>query len=170
VRLHAKAESEGADIGRPVAMQIIELDATNWNAVLDFYDALLASIGAPNMHGRSPDGLIDSMVWGGINAVEPPYTVRISGLSAAPEEVRNHVQLVSDALVDGRIYRKRHRGDDVEVSIVITSAIDGTVSNDQATRIRNAVATVQYEGPDPKVGALVDQLRRKLKLGPDQGR
>jgi len=44
------------------------------------------------------------------------------------------------------------------------------VSNDQATKIRNAVAAVQYEGPDPKVGALVDQLRRKLKLGPDQGR
>ena len=45
MRFHAKAESEGADIGRPVAMKIIELDATGWKTVTDFYDALLAAIG-----------------------------------------------------------------------------------------------------------------------------
>lgn len=151
-------------------MRIIELDAAKWKTVLDFYDAFLAAIGAPEWHGKSPDALIDSMVWGGINAVEPPYTVRISGLSAAPQEVRNHVQLVSDVLVDGRIYRKRHRGDDVKVSIVIAPASGGIVSDDQATKIRNAVAAVQYEGPDPNVRAMVDQLRRKLKLGPDRER
>jgi Barstar (barnase inhibitor) len=150
-------------------MRIIKLDATNWKTVIDFYDALLAAIGAPKWHGESPDALVDSMIWGGINAVEPPYTVRISGLSATPKEVHDHVELVMGMLVEGRIYRKRHNGDDVEVSIVIAPANDGTESNDQATKIRNAVAAVQYEGPDPKVGALVDQLRRKLKLGPDQG-
>jgi len=151
-------------------MRIIELDATKWKTVIDFYHALLASIGAPAWHGMSPDAMVDSMIWGGINAVEPPYTVRISDLSAAPQEVRDHVQLVSDVLVDGRIYRKQHKGDDVEVSIVIARPSDGIMPDDQAAKIRTAVAAVQYEGPDPNVRAAVEQLRRKLKLGPDRER
>jgi hypothetical protein len=151
-------------------VRIIELDATQWQTVLDFYYALLASIGAPEWHGISPDALVDSMIWGGINAVEPPYTVRISGLSTAPKEVRDHVQLVSDVLVDARIYRKRHKGDDVDVSVVIAPASDGIVSDDQADKIRDAVAAVQYEGPDPNVRAMVDQLRRNLKPGPSRER
>jgi len=144
-------------------MRTIELDATKWKTVLDFYDALLAGIGAPEWHGKSPDALIDSMIWGGINAVEPPYTVRISGLTAAPQEVRDHVQLVSDVLVNGRIYRKRHNGDDVDVSIVIAPINEGI---DQAAKIRNAVAAVQYEGPDPNIRAGIDKAMRKFKLGP----
>lgn len=151
-------------------MRVIKLDATKWETVIDFYNALLASIGAPKWHGVSPDALIDSMIWGGINAVEPPYTVQISGLSAAPQEVRDHVELVSNALVEGRIYRKRHKGDDVDVSIVIAPASDGIVSDDQAAKIRNAVAAVQYEGPDPEARAIIEKLRRQLKLGPDRKR
>lgn len=140
-------------------MRVIELDATKWKTVLDFYDDLLAAVGAPKGHGRSPAALIDSMIWGGMNAVEPPYTVRISGLSAAPQEVRSYVQLVSDALLEGRIYRKRHKGDDVDVSIVIAPTSNGIAADDQAAKIRSAVEAVQHEGPDPKIRAMVDQLR-----------
>ena len=106
-------------------MRIIDLDAIRWKTVLDFYNALLASIGAPAWHGESPDALVDSMIWGGINAVEPPYTVQISGLSTAPKEVRDHVELVKDVLARGRDYRKRHNGEDVEVSIEIAGPSDG---------------------------------------------
>ena len=148
-------------------MRIIELDGTKWKTVVDFYDALLSSIGAPKWHGKSPDALIDSMIWGGINAVEPPYTIRISGLSAAPQELRDHVLLVSSVLLDGRIYRKRHKGDDVDVSIVSVPPDDGI---DEAGKIRNTVAAVQYEGPDPNIGAAVDQLRRRFGLPPEQKR
>ena len=42
-------------------MRIIELDAAKWKTIIDFYDALLASLGAPEWHGKSPDALIDSM-------------------------------------------------------------------------------------------------------------
>jgi hypothetical protein len=148
-------------------VRTIELDATKWKTALDFYDALLTGIGAPEWHGKSPDALIDSMIWGGINAVEPPYTVRISGLSAAPQELCAYVQLVSDVLVDGRTYRKRHKGDDIDVSIVVAPTNDGI---DQAAKIRNAVAAVQYEGPDPNIGSIADKLRRKFKLGPSSVR
>ena len=146
-------------------MQIIELDATKWKTVLDFYHALLASIGAPDRHGQSPDALVDSMIWGGINAVEPPYSVQISGLSATPKDVQDHVELVSGMLVEGRIYRKRHNGDDVEVSIVNAPANDGGMSDDQVAKSRDAVEAVQYEGPDPKLRSIADNLRRQLKPG-----
>jgi hypothetical protein len=146
-------------------MRTIELDATKWKTVIDFYHALLASIGAPARHGQSPDALVDSMIWGGINAVEPPYTVRISGLSAAPKEVHDHVELVRGMLAEGRIYRKRHNGDDVEVSIVNAPANDGGMSDDQVAKIRDAVEAVQYEGPDPKLRSIANNLRRQFKPG-----
>lgn len=144
-------------------MRTIQLDAARWKTVIDFYNALLPAIGAPEGHGISPAALVDSMIWGGINAVEPPYVVRISGLSTAPKEVRDEVELVSDALVEARIYRKRHNGDDVEVSIVIAPAGDGIETDDQAAKIRKAMKAVQYEGPDPSLRSISDNLRRKLQ-------
>ena len=98
-------------------MRIIKLDATNWKTVIDFYDALLAAIGAPKWHGTSPDALIDSMIWGGINAVEPPYTIRIFGAEKLPRDVREHVELVKQALARARLEYQRRKGHDVEVSI-----------------------------------------------------
>jgi len=150
-------------------MRIIELDASKWKTSLDFYHALLAAIGAPKWHGISPDALIDSMIWGGINTVDPPYIVRISGLSTAPKEVRDHVELVKDVLLEGRIYRKRHNGDDVEVSIVSAPTSDA-VADDQAAEFRNTVAAVRYEGPDPDLHSIADNLRRKIKLGSSRDR
>ena len=61
-------------------MRTIRLNAENWKTVLDFYDALLAALGAPDWHGASIDAMIDSMIWGGINDVDPPYTVQIQNL------------------------------------------------------------------------------------------
>ena len=98
-------------------MRIIQLDATNWKTVADFYDALLAAIGAPEWHGDSPDALIDSMIWGGINAVEPPYTIHISGAEKLPKDVSEHVELVKKALAKARLEYQRRKGGDVEVSI-----------------------------------------------------
>lgn len=100
-------------------MRIIELDATKWKRVPDFYDALLAAIGAPKSHGRNANALIDSMIWGGINAVEPPYTIRISGTAILPKDLREHVELVKQDLASGRLDYQRREGGDVGVSIDI---------------------------------------------------
>jgi RNAse (barnase) inhibitor barstar len=67
-------------------VKLIELDASEWRTPLDFYDALLSSLGAPDWHGRNINALIDSMVGGDINAVEPPYRIEVTGLSKASEE------------------------------------------------------------------------------------
>ncbi len=61
-------------------MREIDLDATTWASILDFYCAIQDGIGAPEGTSGSIDGLIDSMVWGGMNAVDPPYVVRIHNL------------------------------------------------------------------------------------------
>lgn len=100
-------------------MRIIHLDATKWKTVLDFCRALRAAIGAPNYHGNSPDAFIDSMIWGGINAVEPPYTIRISGTAMLPKDVREYIELVKQALAEGRLDYQRREGRDVEVAIEI---------------------------------------------------
>lgn len=136
--------------------------------MLDFCHALLDAIGAPEVHGMSPDAFVDSMIWGGMNAVEAPYAVLVSGLATAPKEVRDEVELVKEALWEGRVYRKRHNGDDVEVSIEIARTAGGSEFDGQEARMRNAaeIARVEYEGPDPKVRAGIEKLRRKLKPGP----
>jgi hypothetical protein len=102
-------------------MRFIDLDATKWKTTLDFYNALLAAIGAPKGHGLSPDALIDSMVWGGMNSVEPPYTVRISGTASLPKEVRDDVEEASKFLEEGRKDYQRSRGGDVDVAIEVVS-------------------------------------------------
>ena len=65
-------------------MREINLDATDWVTGLDFYAALLPALGAPAWHGESAAAIADSMIAGEINAVEPPYTVRIHNLAGRP--------------------------------------------------------------------------------------
>jgi RNAse (barnase) inhibitor barstar len=98
-------------------MRSIELDATKWKTVDDFYDALLASIGAPKWHGKSPDALIDSMVWGGINSVDPPYTIKITGLSKLPKDILDHIETAKQAIAEGRADYRNARGGDVQVAV-----------------------------------------------------
>ena len=98
-------------------MKIIELDAEKWTTLHDFYNALLACIGAPKWHGMSIDALIDSMIWGGINAVEPPYTIRIRNVGQLPKDVLNAVELAKSALAEGRADFNRREGHDVEVQL-----------------------------------------------------
>lgn len=102
-------------------MRIIDLDATKWKTYDDFYDALLPSIEAPKAHGRNLNALVDSMIWGGVNAIEPPYTIRISGAATLPKDVRDHVEMAKRALAKGRMDFQRLRGGDVEVAIEINS-------------------------------------------------
>jgi RNAse (barnase) inhibitor barstar len=98
---------------------MINLDAAYWKSVDDFYDALLAAIKAPKEHGRNLNALVDSMIWGGINALEPPYTIRISGVSALPKQVHDEIDMAKQDLARGRKDFRSLRGDDVEVAIEI---------------------------------------------------
>lgn len=102
-------------------MKIIELDASQWKKVLDFYDALAPALAAANPHANgSIAALIDSMVWGGINKVEPPYRVRVVGTRTLSPDVRGEVERLQKAILEHRAdMRQWHNRDvDVEVEIV----------------------------------------------------
>ena len=70
-------------------MKRVDLDASKWANAIAFYDDLLGALEAPHWHGYNINALIDSVVWGDINAVEPPYTVRVHNLYAAAADARD---------------------------------------------------------------------------------
>jgi len=96
-------------------MRVIELDARNWRTELDFYNALLAALGAPEWHGRNLNALTDSMIYGGINAVEPPYSIRIRGTQKLAKNVRDQLETTKRVLGAARAEFRARRGHDVEV-------------------------------------------------------
>ncbi len=100
-------------------MRTIVLDASKWHTVMDFYRALLPAIGAPEWHGASIDALLDSMIWGGINTLEPPYAVKVVGTSALPKAVLAEVELARTALAKERQEFRERKGRDVEVEFEI---------------------------------------------------
>jgi hypothetical protein len=102
-------------------MRFLDLDASGWRSVDDFYEALLGAVGAPHWHGCSPDALTDSMIWGGINEVEPPYTVRISGTADLRADVLFYINDAIDCVKSGRDWRRNEGRGDIEVSIEIVS-------------------------------------------------
>jgi hypothetical protein len=99
------------------AMREFELDATNWTTVHDFYDALFSAIGAPEWHGRNINALIDSMIWGGINKVDPPYIIHIKGVGQLSKGVRDHIELAKNALQEAHADFRVRRGHDIEVQL-----------------------------------------------------
>jgi hypothetical protein len=59
--------------------------------------------GCYNAHINPPfDALIDSLVYGGINAIEPPYLIRVSGAQTLPREVKDELILAILALAESQ--------------------------------------------------------------------
>jgi RNAse (barnase) inhibitor barstar len=100
-------------------MRIIELDAGGWATPLDFLDALRHAIGVPEGHGLDVDALVDAMVRGGMNSVEPPCTIRIVGATNVNSKIKTEIETLAQALENTRLWRTNHRLGDVEVAIEI---------------------------------------------------
>jgi hypothetical protein len=97
---------------------LIELDASDWKTTSDFYDALLAVLGAPDWHGRSGVALVDTMLHDDVNKVVPPYRVEVRNSANLPSGVKAHIVDVIGLFHRVRA-RRRERGADVDVSIVL---------------------------------------------------
>jgi len=100
-------------------MKTIKLHASAWSGILDFYEELLEALDAAFWHGRNINALIDSMVWGGINGIDPPYTVQIGGLHEAPQEIQDEVRLTKQDIDEARREFYKIKGHDVNVHIEI---------------------------------------------------
>jgi hypothetical protein len=82
-------------------MRMIELDASNWASITDFYSALFDALGVSQNRGRNPNALLDMMVWSPETvALQPPYTLRIVRTGSLPEDVREHIASVQLILRD----------------------------------------------------------------------
>jgi len=93
----------------------IELDAAHWISIVDFFNALFIALGAPEAHGYNINALIDSIIYGGINKIDPPFTVRIFGTTKLPKDLRDEIKLYVDVLIEARDEARGPDGGDVDV-------------------------------------------------------
>ena len=98
---------------------IIEIDASGWRCVLDFYKAVLRQIGAPGWHGMSIDALIDSIVYGGINKLDPPYTLRFLNTGGLSNEIADELRNAKEAIDESRLHQRNNAGFDADVELEI---------------------------------------------------
>jgi RNAse (barnase) inhibitor barstar len=100
-------------------VQVIQLDASAWETPLDFILALKDSLGSPEAHGSSPDAFVDSMIWGGMNQVEPPYLIRIVQTGKVPDQVKNYIRLMASVVQEAREERCSKGKGDIDVTILV---------------------------------------------------
>ena len=98
-------------------MRIIELDAAGCKTPKQFAAALRDAIEALPGHGSSVESFVDSMIFGTMSNVAPPYTVRVTNLETA--EVEAFAHRLAEALGQARLENRTRRGEDVEVVLRI---------------------------------------------------
>lgn len=82
-------------------MKAITLDAAGWIATDDFFAALLPELGAPSWHGHNLNALYDSLS-GGINEVEPPFSVTVRNTGNLASEFGSLFSGVAEVFADAR--------------------------------------------------------------------
>ncbi|HEX7920640.1 MAG TPA: barstar family protein [Bradyrhizobium sp.] len=100
-------------------MLVIELDATRWQSFQDFNNALKAALGSREGHGNGVDAWIDSIIYGGMNEVEAPYVVWITGTERCDATLKEELETFSEAISEARAWKLKHHGTDVDVSFRI---------------------------------------------------
>lgn len=105
---HARTEADAS-------LREFTLDAAGWTKALDLYNALRGPLEMPDWHGTSTDALLDSMIWGGINGVKPPYRITVFNVAQASAVVRAGLEALAGAIVEHRAEFRRQNGTDIEV-------------------------------------------------------
>ena len=94
-------------------MKVVEIDASGCRDRKAFGRLLQDAIQAIPGHVSSIEAFVDSMVFGTMSELAPPYTIVVTG-QLAPE-VRAFAADLSNAIGQARLERRTRRGDDVEV-------------------------------------------------------
>ena len=98
-------------------MRTIEIDAAAWETQQDFIEALKVAIGAPDWHGSNFIAFGNSMIGGGINALKPPYVIRVVNADHLPREVIDVISIFSVELDRARSRRRFRTDEDVPVAL-----------------------------------------------------
>lgn len=80
-------------------MRQISVDASDWRNAADGWDAILAALEAPAWHGRNLDALADSLS-GGVNGVEAPFALHLTGTAALPPDVAAWLDRVAQVFAE----------------------------------------------------------------------
>jgi RNAse (barnase) inhibitor barstar len=83
-------------------MPKVLLDGRSWVNSDDFYEALLAALGAPGWHGRNLDALDETLRSGDTNDLNPPLDIAISGMESMGVEARTTVHRFKELVNDLR--------------------------------------------------------------------
>jgi RNAse (barnase) inhibitor barstar len=78
----------------------IMIDATEFKSIMDFIDALKAALKSPAWHGASVDAFIDSIVYGSINEIEPPFKIIAINTNHLASDLRIQIHHFLDAIAD----------------------------------------------------------------------
>ena len=97
------------------AAKLIRLDASRWETGTDFYDAILPTLGAPDWHGYSVNALVESMIWGDINDLEPPYSVEIYSTKNIPEDAMQELNWTIESFNKAKAEFNIRMGRDIDV-------------------------------------------------------
>jgi hypothetical protein len=100
---------------------ILELDACSWKTADDFRSALKAAIGAPQWHGDVVGAFLDSIFGGGMNALKPPYVIKVVNTVHLAPELQEMIRNLSSAMEDTRMRRLARTGEDVAASLEIAN-------------------------------------------------
>lgn len=98
---------------------IIEIDTSEWRHVIDFYKDVLKNIRAPDWHGKSINALVDSMIYGGINEIESPYTIRFRGVDDLPADIIDELRVAKNTIDAARLDQRNTTGLDADVEFEI---------------------------------------------------
>ncbi len=79
-------------------VEVIVLDATEWESEDDFYQAFFEAVGAPDWHGNNLNALNDSIGTGGINKVEVPYRLIVKNTSSAAFQVAEFLACLTELI------------------------------------------------------------------------
>jgi hypothetical protein len=97
-------------------MKTIEIDASGCKTVKQFTPLLKQAIHAVEaIHGDSIGAFVDSIVFGVMSDLAPPYEIVVRGLKQGPVQV--FVDELSNAIGQARVERRTRRAEDVPVSI-----------------------------------------------------
>ncbi len=99
----------------------IELDASSWKTAFDFQSALKAAIGAPEWHGNMAGAFLDSIFGGGMNALQPPFIIRVVNASRLAPELKELIHDLSSAIEATRMRRLTRTGENVAASLEIAN-------------------------------------------------
>ena len=98
-------------------MKTVEIDATRCANPKEFARLLHEAIQAIPGHGSSIEAFVDSMVFGTMSELSPPYMITVTG--AENPEVRAFAERLSNAIGQARLERRTRRGDDSEVVLKV---------------------------------------------------